>query len=575
MKKCIYTILILLQLGMVGCTEETRLPNYNDIKLDISVQTGRNFIDLDGNLVCGERNLGEYGFVFTCTLLSDNNWENLSYQKKIVLQDGADFKTHIADNFGDPMECEAFAYANIDGRLYRSRTVDFKAGGDAPIEIHSIKIQPNADRITGSLIMEGKNFSSFPSRNILAADTLLAPGWCYFRLEEYSPEYLRFSYTCCSIGDIPLRLQVGAHEICLEQRLPIVGPILKGFSPKRPRAGERVEVLVDNLVEDATYAVYTEGISAGFQFSEGKLYAIFGHVPKEADLQMYYMDNRYNVYMAPEKIVFSCPWSKMHFNSSVPEIKALANGWAYAYKNKTLYCYSPETNKFETYKVTYPEGLKSAINADLYAKGDYVYVCNEVAAVPPAVSQETMALVLMRFHRRTHQWEFLSLFPGFVNPELTVCGDFLLIKDYNHFYDFDVLVYNTVDGTMKQVTDVLTKNLHWVGTYRDFFYYIDTEEMGNPVLKRVRVGEWKSIEVISQLPTGFYGASIQHAWIEGDYFYMDKPLVRLDLISSDAKPEVLGEPAGNSASIILPTPDNIYCIDYNGGVYRYVEDRPE
>lgn len=569
--------IIILSFGLNGCVEDAQLADNQMIGLDISVQVEENSIVLNADIAPNSNpsKITERGFIFTHKDIV--KWGKVEiYKDTIRVPDGSDFQARITEIFDEKIECQVFAYVETERKLFRSKTTDFIAGGNTEMQISSVKITSADKNTSGKIVIEGNHFSSYESAVSLNVDTLL-PGDNYFSLRECSPQRLVFEYICCNIGTFPLRLKVREQEIQLTERLQVKGPSLKGFIPARPRINEYVEVLLDNPTDAQEYGMKTEEgkPSAKFKMDNGKIYVKFQQVSPEAAIQIWYTDGENIVYMQPQSINFSIPWIKEGNISFMPEVRAIAGDKIYSFKNAKLYSYSLKDKATEIHQAVYPHGYSEyGYNnhvGSVCILGDDVYICQCLSISPPATSETHIAMILMKFNLKTHQWVVLGELPtsGIGKLNAIICNRTIFMKEQ---YSYGIVTYELDKGTFDIHSEMFSRDVIWAGTYKDHFYYIENNDF-EPALRRMKVGEWKPSDNLYQ-PEDSWRYSFYHAWIMGDYLYMNNPMLRMDLSADGLKVESLGNiPSSSTPSIILPTINGIYCMDFESNLFRFVEDR--
>lgn len=579
MKKHTYILILVVLINIPGCTEDARLPEYTDIELKVTAQAGNDFIDLNGDITCKERKIEERGFLLTRTWLSDHEWEKpKKHEEKIIVPSESDFKVHIADSYGDPMEFEVFAYAKIDGRLYRSQSIIFNAERNTPASITSVKIEPGINNVEGDITIEGQNFSIFSSKSYLEVDTLLH-GFCTIDAKECTSERLIFHYACYNIGSFPLLFKKDQQEIRLTQRLQIKGPQIQGFIPEHPIAGEWTEIILTDVASNFQFGCRMTGMDMGLKQTDGKLYVAFQYMPEKTDIQLYYSHDRHEIYLPTAQICFSHPWEKIDHLSQFVDFQTISDGKAYTFSENELYCYSFKDMTLEKYQLPFDTEWYPW---DMWTQGtcimeDYVYVCFATYTLPADRDKRLHDIGIVRFNLKTKQWEFYDKLPISLSSSfsITTCEDYLVIKERSSYAN-QVIIYHPNEKNWKSYSDMTVWNISWIGSNKGYFYYFENAT-GSSIIKRIKIGEWKEAEEVYRFPTTYsWLAWINQAYIENDYLYMlGGHAMRMKLSADPAIVEPLGSPLNANIQSILPTSDNLYCIDNKGSIYRYAKGLQE
>ena len=515
----------------------------------------------------------ERGFVLKRTFFSepDYSFQDIIQTDSFKLETyDTPFVLHISDYMSDAAKCEAYAYAKLNNKLYRSPSVWFDAGGETQAEISSVKVYPVDEGVEGTVVIEGKNFSKFDFRNRLEVDTSwITPAYAYFTLreKEFSSTRLVFDYICCQVGEAPLRLTIGNMSTRLDTPLKVEGAHFLGFNPSSPRVGEEVEVLMEHPNKNTYYTLLINHEPCPFTNNK----TVFYNLPQQDNVLLYYekeVQNYYHkIYSNMLPITFSCPWVQAG-SLSIPAPRTTSEGWVYATDGERLYARLIAGGEMKSWPI-YSNGIKrppvdmdSRRSCDLCADGDNVYLS------VPAVGKDDWYTVLLHFNRTEESWEILAWLPYSSELHIAQSGHRLLIA----LSYFDIIVYqlDNHNWTRHEVTYIKP---YWVGTYRNSFYFIKQVSNGWQCYRINADGTGQTQPIGPTLPFTVNNMDPKQIQIENGYLYVHPPIARLSLNKNNAVWEHLGAPASTILTGILPSSNDVYCIDIFDNLYRFEDDR--
>ena len=272
-------------------------------------------------------------------------------------------------------------------------------------------------------------------------------------------------------------------------------------------------------------------------------------MPEKTDIQLYYSHDRHEIYLPTAQICFSHPREKIDHLSQFVDFQTISDGKAYTFSENELYCYSFKDMTLEKYQLPFDTEWYPW---DMWTQGTCINL-------------------------KTKQWEFYDKLPISLSSSfsITTCEDYLVIKERSSYAN-QVIIYHPNEKNWKSYSDMAVWNISWIGSNKGYFYYFENAT-GSSIIKRIKIREWKETEEVYRFPTTYsWLAWINQAYIENDYLYMlGGHAMRMKLSADPAIVEPLGSPLNANIQSILPTSDNLYCIDNKGSIYRYAKGLQE
>lgn len=573
-----YIVIILLLMSSIACTEDAVLPAFDDIYLNVSAKVENDKILLSADIESAGYDVSTRGFYLKRTLKNRYDGQNgeIIISRHLVPEDQSTFALELDDLLGNRANYEVYAYATVGGnRIYRSEPCHFIVDKTVLPTIESVTIQTNADNVTGTIILKGKNFALDNYDNLVIEEQNL-PGDVSFSHDFYykpTTTEISFMYSCYNIGEFTLALVRDGQKIILDKKLEVKGPKLIGIQPEKPQAGEWFEL----MMEDAANHSYFSFEGSEHKQENGKYYAMFPKIPERLTAHLFFKvpGKMQRAYLPATEIQFTSHWKECPFIENEfeygfeVEFDNIVGNTAYRLYHETLYSYTFADNKMETFPINlFEKGVNQVFIMPICCSIMDNYLYGFIYAHSFAGSEHYFSTTVIRIDLSTKEWEVYDVYPHpshSTGLSSVTCKDFIVIA-YNSDYSI-VTAYYPKTKEVKHI-NMDGRWVSLIGEYNNYLYFLERTDKN--ILKRVNLENTNQIETL-----GEYRAAEVKMHDGYIYFCNQNYISRIKIEEAGKAAETLGAPYNTPLYNMYPTDNGIYATDYYKSKLYWREIKPE
>ncbi len=607
MKKNVLTSCAFLCLAFSACVEDAELFEQPDLKTvtTADVQNGQVTLksDIGDQPYCTANS--ERGFVLT-RRLPDGSINSESYRV-----DGVDFAFTLTEDLWSNMTCEAYAYVVTDGRRYRSGSVGFRPSGGKQAEVTGVRVSSDANcDVTGRVTVYGQHLTnlkygtSISLKQEVKGNVVFSPVICTL-------DSLVFDYECCNIGTWDMMLNLRGVKYPLDRQLVVDGATLRLDSviyagmPHRITIDRRSKASMDSVScwIDNQYQLTTRCDLMG----DDEWYAAFtGLIGQEHRLLVCYREGHRRIYL-PEVIVnYTNAWEPVaavtnlgHNNMSKLAIGGygwrLEGGWNGQSQGLRLHRLDFRTGELKTYFAPCKpgqDGVKHLLGYERdycvfgEADGQKVY-CAAYIGLDGEEDDDTyhwawgrQRIRLYEFDIQDETWTWLYDMPA-TGSSNENNGYQIWSKRGEHFYFINYILGEF--GWWDRVTGELVKESqpHLFGYYNDYVgsdsngFYFRTNDLKFVSFDDASKYQTLWIDILNgqfRVGAGWY----DYLYSVGvSYIVQANRLFLGQMMCSSPTSDLhhhtfYGTPDGLHGCDLYPVGDEMYCVDSEGKVWRFI-----